>query len=119
MVRFQYQEIDFQLKSPEFGDTDTLEFTRINRRTRGNEIIVYRDTMWPSAQTLNMTFTLLDDVTKEKIFNLINRSIGKNIDFWDHEGFHWRGFITNPDMSVSDDSKNRKTVQLLFQGEKV
>lgn len=115
MVRFVYQELDFQLRSPEFGDVNSLEFTRINRRTRGGDLIIYRDATWPSAELFRMTFTLLKPEEREKLFTLISRSLGKNITFQDHEGYTWNGLITNPETPITKDNRYSETVVIEFQ----
>jgi len=114
MVRFQYQEIDLTLRSPEWGDTESLEYTRVNRRTRGGDLIIFRDENWPKAQLFRLTFSLLKD-EKEKVFNLIRRSLGKNIIFTDHEGYSWTGIITNPETPITKDNRYGETVVIEFQ----
>lgn len=114
MVRFQYQEIDFQLRNPEFNDTQSIEYTRLNRRTRGGDLIIFRDENWPKAEIFRLTFTLLKN-EKEQLLNLIKRSLGKNITYTDHEGYTWSGLITNPETPITKDNQYSETVVIEFQ----
>ena len=106
------------LRSPEFGNKDRLQFTRISRETRGGTLIVFADPMWPKIQTKVLTFTGLSQATAESLQDFIMQHLGLEVGFVDWEGRYWTGVITNTTDPVIQDGRGRLfTVSLEFECE--
>ncbi len=109
--------ITLMLRSPEFGNQDSLAFDRISRKTMGNEIVIYADPRWPKQQTLQVTVLALTDVQVRDLLILFKDSLGKDIRFEDWEGRTWKGIITTPEADVTRASNCRNSVSFSFEGE--
>ena len=104
------------LRSPEFGNKDRLQFTRISRETRGGTLIVFADPMWPKIQTKVLTFTGLSQATAESLQDFIMQHLGLEVGFVDWEGRYWTGIITNTTDPVVQDGRGRLfTASLEFE----
>lgn len=105
------------LPRPEIGNTKRLDFTRINRRSRGGDLIVFRDPSWPKTITLALTFNWLKETDKTVLFQFMLDNLGKEVEYRDHYGKVWDGFIMTPTAQVTRESKNNRTITLEFQGQ--
>lgn len=104
------------LRNPEFGNTDRLEFLRINRTSRGGELFIYSDPIWPKQQIQNVTVRTLKESQKAALQEFFLLSIGKEIGFLDHENRQWKGYIVNPDASFTHEGRNGYNVSIEFEG---
>ena len=89
------------LKSPSFGNTDSISFNRINRVSRGGTLQVYSDPRWPKSQNMSLEFVGLSEEECQSVLALIDESLGRDIKITDWEGRTWIGIITNPDTAIS------------------
>ncbi len=104
------------LRSPDFGNTDSRELRRISRKTRGLDMIVYRDPVWPKTniQTYNFSYIKRDELMK--LIGFLDRSLGKNVTLVDYMEHEWTGVIITPSTAIAEAARNNFTVQLQFQG---
>ena len=107
------------LRNPEFGNKDRLQFNRISRETHGGTLIVFADPMWPKIETLVLTFSALKPQQAFGLLNFMKNHLGLEIGLWDWEGHYWKGVITNPNDPVVEDTKDRFTAGLEFEGQLV
>lgn len=111
-----------QLRNPETDDRHRIGYTRINRETRGGELSVFSDPIWPEVHTLLFTLTALSDGKggcPEKINNLLTffqTNLGKEILLHDWEGISWRGIITTPNEVAVEDRDGWWTISFEFEG---
>lgn len=115
-VQFIYDGITIALPRPEIGNTLTLNFTRVNRRTRGGDLVIYSDEQWPKTKTLNLTFAWLKPEQKTALLKMMQDTVGRELVYEDHYGFVWDGFIMTPAAKVTQESLNNKQVSIDFQG---
>lgn len=104
------------LRNPQWGDRESLNFSRINRTTRGGTRIVFSDPTWPkfTGFTLDFTLTRQDMVTELSEFLL--DSLGQEVQFSDWTGRYFLGLITNPDAVISQTDRKRWECTILFEG---
>lgn len=107
------------LRNPEFRNTDTLNFNRINRVTRGGTLIVFADPDWPKTQTLRMECQYLKKEQADNLLDFFKDSLGKEIGLLDHENRQWRGIVMTPDAEISHVSRSNRSVSFDFEGELV
>ncbi|MFA5758224.1 MAG: hypothetical protein WC942_02465 [Clostridia bacterium] len=100
-VKLEYQSTTVILKSPSFGNTDSISFNRINRVSRGGTLQVYSDPRWPKSQNMSLEFVGLSEEECQSVLALIDESLGRDIKITDWEGRTWIGIITNPDTAIS------------------
>ena len=108
----------------DFGDSDVIEHTRINRRARGENLIVYRDPRWPRTETLKFKLTDLSASQGKSILEFINFNLAQQIKFSDWIGVRWIGVIVNPETQLVQPGRDlgcsgRYEIEIEFQGEQV
>lgn len=115
MVRFQYSRtgLDFTVRNPVFGNTDTLEFSRVSRKSLGGDSIVYRDPTWPKAEVLSHTFDLPPcDIARDNLRQLIFDCLGDYFIYTDFCGNSWKAILKNPDTAITQNGISTFTVQM-------
>ena len=117
-VSFSYGGITLTLPKPDMGDGDKFDFTRINRRSRGNTLIIYRDPVWPKTRTLSLTFSWLNESQVYSILDFLELTLGKEIQYVDHREVTWNGFIMTPAAQLTQTSRPDLAITLDFQGVK-
>lgn len=105
------------LDSPDIGDTRTYEMQRINRRSRNNDLIVYRDPTWVKGTTLTYRFNHLNAQQRDNLLNFLEFTTGQFILLRDYEGNLWKGFIMNPNTVIAQIGTYKHQCELQFSGE--
>jgi hypothetical protein len=105
------------LRSPELDNVDQVATTRINRETRGGELNIFADPIWPKVHTLKVTFIGLLTTEAESLQDFIINHLGENILLTDWEGREWIGVIVSPDEPIVQDGENRWSAYFTFEGE--
>ncbi len=77
------------------GNTDNLNLGRLNKRTRGGELIQFRDPNWPRQNILNLDIPMYScqEVLDARAF--FDRNLGQVIEYTDHEDYPYQGIVTN------------------------
>lgn len=118
-VTFAFQNFSFGVHQPDFGNKETLEFSRINRRSRAGDLIIYRDSKWPDSRKLSLTFSWLTEDEKNKFKDLLKMSLGKTITYTDHFGDIWSCFVLNPQTDIAQTGRCQWQLTLELQGTKL
>lgn len=118
-VRFTYQGVNYDFRRPIIGNTDELSFQRVNRRTRGGDLVLFRDPDWPKTEVLSLTFDFDTDAEAHRLLNFIKASIGTNMTYRDHENRVWSGVIQNPDAEIVQIGRFSFRLTVLFEGDQV
>ena len=79
-----------------YGNIEKIEQNKIIRRSRGDDLIVYRDSMWPQWDTLLLTIMNLNDDQRQQLLYLLNLSLGQIVEIYDHENVGYHVFCTSP-----------------------
>lgn len=110
------KELTLELRNPEFGDNEQYETMRINRRSRGGTLHIYRDSTWPATQKLIYTFAQLSEKDKKDLLNFLEKTVGYQIQLTDFESRVWDGVITTPSADIRQHRKQLNSVTLQFEG---
>ena len=94
--------LTLELRNPNFDNVEQFEPRRINRRTRGGKLEVFRDINWPDAQRLIFTFSSLCEQTVKDLLYFMHWSLGKEIGVLDFESRQWKGIILTPSEAISE-----------------
>lgn len=113
-VVFKYGSTELTFRHYEFGNTESLEFTRVNRRTRGGDLLIGPITA--QTETLNFTFNLCTQAQCDRLQKFFRDTLGREIEFKDHEGVWWDGVIMNPDTQKVQVGRNVFTISVQFEG---
>jgi hypothetical protein len=119
MVTFVLNGVSHQFRNPSLGNIDELSFQRINRRTRGGDLIIYRDSDWPKTEVQNLTFTFPKEADAQRMLQLVRNSIGQLMQYTDHENRTWEGIIQNPATELVQTNRSIWTINILFEGDLV
>lgn len=111
--------LTLELRNPNFDNTEQFEFRRINRRTKGGELDLFRDEDWPKVERVLMSFTWLSDTQRADLFYFLQKSLGQEIGLLDFESRQWKGFILTPTSAISEPKQHGHSVSLEFEGELV
>ena len=111
------------LRNPETDDKDRIGFNRINRETRGGELNVFGDPGWAKVNTLLFTIVALADGTKSNCPDVIGAlleffqdNLGQEIYLHDWTGTSWRGVVTTPNETATEDADGWWTIAFEFEG---
>lgn len=106
-----------ELRNPNFDNVEQFEFRRINRRTRGGDLDLYRDENWPKVKRLIYSFTYLSETNRADLFKFLQRSLGTEIGILDFESRQWHGLLLTPANAISEPKRNGFSFSLEFEGE--
>lgn len=84
------------LPQPLLGNRETLEKTRIQRKSRAGKLITFNDANWPDTVTYRFQFQDLTDAEKDDLFSFVALTLAQQVRLTDHEGRVWDGVIVNP-----------------------
>lgn len=127
-VRFRLVDVPFEdgvpnrivdLRAPEFGNSERLQTTRINRESIGGTLQVFSDPEWPRVHQLVMQFAGLKQEQARELLDFIEDTLGAEIGLLDHERRIWRAIITNPNEAIIQDSRTRYSATIEFEAERV
>ena len=105
------------LRNPVFGDRDRLQFSRINRESRGGDAIIFADPQWPKNQVLVVQIDSLSELKASDLIDFLEMSIGQEIGLLDWFNQQWRGVIITPDVAITHVRRNDRSVSFDFQGQ--
>jgi hypothetical protein len=115
-VRFKYGNYQFYLRKPDFDDSYTYDFTRINRRSRGGDLIISRASFWPKTTELNIRFTFLSQAEIDQLLYFLEITLGKRCRYLNYDNVEWEGFITNPQAVAQQIGRSNQALTIEFQG---
>lgn len=105
----------FEFKNPTFGNNDRLQFTVIDRTTRGGDRIIYGDPKWAKAQVFEYEIVNVKRSVMEEFVTFVNLSLGKDIGLTDWFGQQFAGVIIAPESPILE-TVSGFTIRLRFQG---
>ena len=117
LVDLDNHAVYVELRNPEFGNKDRLQFNRISRETRGGKLIVFADPVWPKVETQVLTISGLRYEQAQAYLAFADAHLGMEVGFVDWEGFFWKGVITNPNDPAVEDGRDMFTISFEFECE--
>lgn len=110
-------------RNVDFGDGDSIEHARISRRTRGEEIQVYRDSRWGRTEIVKFKIQDISQQQGQQLLSYISDNLAQRITFKDWFGVSWIGIIINPEATLVQSTRGapcgRFEIELHFQGTQV
>jgi len=108
-----------EVPAPEFDNQEAYNVRRVNRKSRGGTLDIYRDSNWPSVREFTFSFHYLTDEQRREILEFLNVSLGEEIGMLDFESRQWRGIILTPSSEIADAGPDKHGLGLAFEGELV
>jgi hypothetical protein len=105
------------IRAPEMDDKHRMSFDRVNRETLGGDLSVYRDSVWPVTQAMLFTIVGIKTTIFESLRTFMLATLGQEVLFHDWTGVAWRGIVTNPEETATEDRDGYWTVAFEFEGE--
>lgn len=103
------------LRDPDFDNVERFETSRLNSKTRGGDVVLYRDPMWPIANIFDWHFSYLSELQTQALLRLLDLSLGQDVTVVDFEGRTWVGVITTPAGEVVQPGRQNRTAHIVFQ----
>jgi len=104
------------LRAPELDNIDQNVSNRINRETRGGNLVIFADSTWPKVNTIKVTFIGLSEAEAIALQDFIINHLGKDILLTDWEGREWIGVIISPEDVISQTGDCNWTASFSFEG---
>jgi hypothetical protein len=114
-VTFSWDNQNFEVNNPEFGDSDTLEFTRIARQSRSGDTIIYRDDEWPIIRSFGMTFLILKESDANQFRRLLRDTLGRVLAYTHIDTETYDAVILNPDTAIKQNGPSLYEVALKLE----
>jgi hypothetical protein len=106
-----------ELPKPKFGDTHTINWKRINRTSRGNDLILdVPDANWQPTFLHKYDFEYLKDSDKLKLKAFMSRHVGIPViveGVYDNET--WTVIFLRPDAELAQVGRENRTITLDMQ----
>jgi hypothetical protein len=109
--------LEVNIRVPEFGNRERLNFTRINRESRGGTLQIFADPTWPKSKQLALTFTGLTEAQAQAVQDFFNDTLGLEVGLTDWEGRTWHGVVTTPDADLIRSRRGIVDLSFEFDGE--
>ena len=116
-ISFTGNNLTLQLRPPAFSDKYNYTERRVNRNTRGNDLIIYADLMWPYTELMDMIFEFLNETQKTQVENFLLKNIGTIITYTDQFNKVFRGIILNPEERLQASGPNMYKWSVRIQGD--
>ncbi len=101
---------------PDFGDIRRRDFQRINRRSRANDLVVYRDPTWVKSDNITIKLSHLNEYQKYNLINFLEFNTGHIVQYRDYENNLWQGFIMNPSVPFIQTAPCTYECEIQFSG---
>lgn len=108
--------LTIDIRNPIFRNVDQISFQRINRRTRGSTLKIYRKSSWPKDNKFILSFNILKRDKVNTILEFFDKSLGKEIGLLDFETRQWKGILLTPDTLFSEIQSDQYDVSFEFEG---
>lgn len=115
-VIFAYQTLAIVLPRPDLGDSDSLEHTRVNRRNRGNELQLFRESYWPKTEILKMKFSNMTVQEKDSLVAFMKVTTALPVQMTDYDGNLWNGIVIEPVQIQEELRECGFAAEVQFQG---
>ncbi len=119
MISFIHRDRTYLFRNPEFGNTNELSFQRVNRSSRGGDLILFSDADWPKTEALSLTFSFAEEVDMRRFIELLKVSVGEQIAYIDHEATMWNGVFQTPEAVASQVGRNSYEITVIYEGDQV
>lgn len=115
-ITLEWDGSGITLRNPKLGDTSAYEAVRVNKNTRGNDLIVFRDPMWPDKEVLHFEFEYLSSTQAMDLLEFMRTTVGHEITLTDQYAREWLGYILTPEAEIVQDKRVGFGAKFDFQG---
>jgi hypothetical protein len=102
-----------ELRNPELNDQMAFQAYRVQRYSRGNTQIMFRDPYWFKTRVFNWAFTALTKQNTIDILDFLQLTAGRWINVTDYFGRTFNAIIINPDNPITQEKPDYDQVAIL------
>ena len=111
-VQFQKSSSTVTLRNPELGNSDRTSLGTAIRQVMSGDYHTYKSTPNHEVRLMNFVESPCGEVDEFKTF--LKQYAGQEIDFTDHEGFTYSGYILNNPFTFENPAKDTTTFTIEF-----
>lgn len=101
--------------APKFGDSRTTNFKRINKTSRGDDIIISGEDNWHPTFLHKLEWEYLSERNLDKLRAFMKAHVGIPVSVHSHYGETWKVIFLRPDVEFSQVGRENRTVTLDMQ----
>lgn len=103
------------LKAPDFGNKENISLRRIQRETRGGDLIIYRDPNWTKDEYFELTFSYIGYKLATEFQQFLNVTLGTLLTYLDFEGNSWTGIFNSPNLTINTPGRFNQSFTIKFE----
>jgi hypothetical protein len=105
---------NIEVSDPDFNDTETIRYKRINRTTRGYTSIIEGIAGWPPFKTKKYTLSYLQISEVNRLRAFCRRNVGKPFTLTDMYGTSYSVIVQNPEFEPAQVGRENYSLTLDF-----
>lgn len=113
-VTFVCSADNITLRLPDFGNSEAVDVDRALNFSRGGSPRIMRDSNWPKATEINISFSVLTQAKGLELLDYLKNSIGLLTTYTDPDNRQWQGIITNPESAVVDEGNCKYSANVVL-----
>jgi hypothetical protein len=117
MIQLIWNNIAIDMKSPEFGDSISVQTNVTLKRAYDKTPYTFKEP--DPLITLNFNFNKLSRIQVRNFWQMMRSSKGRDITLIDHNSDRWYGTIITVPMTTTHDAINNSSVSFSFEGIRV
>lgn len=103
--------------APDFDNIEKFEVLRVNRRSRGGDLKIFRATYWPKTKVLTMQWSYLDYLVRNEFIRFARRNLGKQMVMYAYDNQVYTGVIRTPESEFTETQSGQHVLKLEFETE--
>lgn len=103
------------LPDPDFGNDESIKYRKIQRETRGKELIIGPATGYTKTNRYSYSFSWLTETQAQDLRDFVKGTLGQIVTLVDFEGNTYTGFIITPAISFSEPNRCNITTKFEFE----
>lgn len=103
------------LHAPKFGDSSTTNFKRVNKTSRGDDIIISGEPNWFPTFLHKLEFEYLSEEKCTKLRDFLRKHVGIPVNVTSHYGETWKVIFLRPEVEFSQVGRENRTLTLDMQ----
>ncbi len=105
------------LPAPEFDNAEKFEVLRVNRRSRGGDLKIFRASYWPKTKVLSLQWSYLDSCIRNNFIRFLRHNLGKQVVMYAYDNQIYTGVIRTPEGEFTENQSGLHTLKLEFETE--
>lgn len=96
------------LRNPKFGNVHTVHLQTVAKRSRNGMLYIFKRT--PTYESFKLEFDRIDETRFQKLITFMKATAGQIIQYQDHKGVKWNGYLLTDPFELVNDHKGLNDV---------